>query len=170
MRAKPSKCKRPRPSCRKHTHARAGRPQLATRLPLLLWTAERLCVCRVCAQGEIHNVIASLRLGGSHSFGLLQDFKALHDSLCAVSSRTVITEIDTLSYFEPFLALLQSGQTSGVVTHVALSAINKFILCLLLSTCFLSSVVLTADQRRLGRFGGAGTVSSRQRRCRPPRS
>ncbi len=70
------------------------------------------------AQGEIHNVIASLRLGGASSVGLLQDFKALHDSLCAVSSRTAITEIDTLSYFEPFLALLQSEQTSGVVTHV----------------------------------------------------
>ena len=63
-------------------------------------------------------MIASLRLGGASSIGLLQDFKALHDSLCAVSSRTAITDIDTLSYFEPFLALLQSGQTSGVVTHV----------------------------------------------------
>lgn len=71
------------------------------------------------AQGEIHNVIASLRLGGASSVGLLQDFKALHDSLCAVSSRTAITDIDTLSYFEPFLALLQSEQTSGVVTHVS---------------------------------------------------
>ena len=51
-----------------------------------------------------------------------------HDGLCEVSSRTDIADIDTLSYFEPFLALVQSGQTSGVVTHVALSAINKFIL------------------------------------------
>lgn len=69
-------------------------------------------------QGEIHNVIASLRLGGASSIGLLADFKALHDGLCEVSSRTDIADIDTLSYFEPFLALVQSGQTSGVVTHV----------------------------------------------------
>ena len=31
-------------------------------------------------------------------------------------------------YFEPFLTIIQSEQTSGVVTHVALSAVNKFIL------------------------------------------
>jgi hypothetical protein len=87
-------------------------PPAAIRVPCRLTTRAG------AAQGEIHNVIASLRLGGASSVGLLQDFKALHDSLCEVSSRTAITEIDALSYFEPFLALLQSEQTSGVVTHV----------------------------------------------------
>ena len=72
-----------------------------------------------CVKGEIHNVIASLRLGAGAELQFIADFKALHDSLCEVSSRTAITEIDTLSYFEPFLQIVQSQHTSGVVTHVS---------------------------------------------------
>ncbi len=102
--------------CCRRRHHRFARGALGARVASAL-RADR-GVRAGAAQGEIHNVIASLRLGGASSIGLLQDFKALHDSLCAVSSRTAITEIDTLSYFEPFLALLQSDQTSGVVTHV----------------------------------------------------
>ena len=72
-----------------------------------------------CIKGEIHNVIASLRLsGGAAQLVRAADFKALHDELCEVSSRTAIAELDALSYFGPFLALLQSEKTSGVVTHV----------------------------------------------------
>lgn len=72
-----------------------------------------------CIKGEIHNVIASLRLsGGAAQLVRAADFKALHDELCEVSSRTAVAELDALSYFGPFLALLQSEKTSGVVTHV----------------------------------------------------
>eukprot|EP01051_Picozoa_sp_SAG22_P007571 SAG22_NODE_537_length_9361_cov_53.700821_8_plen_484_part_00 len=82
-----------------------------------------------CIKGEIHNVIASLRTGWIQSARpFLHDFKTLHDSLCEISSRTEINDIDTLMYFEPFLTIIQSEHTSGVVTHVALSAVNKFIL------------------------------------------
>jgi brefeldin A-resistance guanine nucleotide exchange factor 1 len=81
-----------------------------------------------CIKGEIHNVIASLRLGWAAQIPFLADFKNLHESLCEKSSQTDISELDTLKYFTPFLTIIQSEQTSGVVTHVALSAVNKFIL------------------------------------------
>ena len=43
--------------------------------------------CRVnCIKGEIHNVIASLRLGWAAQSQFLADFKGLHEQLCEVSS------------------------------------------------------------------------------------
>ena len=46
-----------------------------------------LGACRVnCIKGEIHNVIASLRLGWAAQSQFLADFKGLHEQLCEVSS------------------------------------------------------------------------------------
>ena len=37
-----------------------------------------------CIKGEIHNIIASLRLGWAAQIAFLSDFKALHEQLCEV--------------------------------------------------------------------------------------
>lgn len=37
-----------------------------------------------CIKGEIHNIIASLRLGWAAHIAFLSDFKALHEQLCEV--------------------------------------------------------------------------------------
>ena len=39
-----------------------------------------------CIKGEIHNIIASLRLGWAAHIAFLSDFKALHEQLCEVSA------------------------------------------------------------------------------------
>ena len=59
-------------------------PSPAASDPLLMWAGPE---CRVnCIKGEIHNVIASLRLGWAAQSQFLADFKGLHEQLCEVSS------------------------------------------------------------------------------------
>ena len=60
-----------------------------------------------CIKGEIHNVIASLRTGWAAQIPFLGDFKALHDSLCEISSRTEVNDIDTLVGDPTTLTILQ---------------------------------------------------------------
>lgn len=38
-----------------------------------------------------------------------------------------ISELDTLTYLKPFLAVIRSEETSGPITGVALSSIHKFL-------------------------------------------
>ncbi len=61
-------------------------PLLRRQRPLtrcLMWAGPE---CRVnCIKGEIHNVIASLRLGWAAQSQFLADFKGLHEQLCEVS-------------------------------------------------------------------------------------
>ncbi|KAL6052037.1 G-box binding factor [Balamuthia mandrillaris] len=85
--------------------------------------------------GELQNVVARMRLNSrwassasrlmSYSEGpLLQGFKALRNTLSQVED---LTEMDPLTYLKPFLGVIRSEETSGPITGVALSSINKFL-------------------------------------------
>ena len=51
---------------------------------LALLPASARCRSVNCIKGEIHNIIASLRLGWAAQIAFLSDFKALHEQLCEV--------------------------------------------------------------------------------------
>ena len=62
---------------------------------------------------------------------LIRSFKTLHAYLESVDD---LSDVDTPKYFEPFLDVIRSEHTSGPITGVALSSINKFLLYGFLST------------------------------------
>jgi len=92
-----------------------------------------------CVKGEIHNVLSVMRVNArwasngrfkreipSHTqSSLLRSFKKLHYDL---ESCIELTDVDTLSYLEPFLLVVESEKTSGIITGAAISSLNKFLL------------------------------------------
>lgn len=84
-------------------------------------------------QGEMSLVVAALRRnvrGGSHSHQdeeqdpLLHGFSQLKDQLAAISD---LSEVDVNTFLGPFLEVIRSEDTTGPVTGVALSSVNKFL-------------------------------------------
>ncbi|KAJ7337743.1 G-box binding factor [Desmophyllum pertusum] len=84
-------------------------------------------------QGEMSLVVAALRRnvrGGSHSHQdeeqdpLLHGFSQLKDQLVTVSD---LSEIDVNTFLGPFLDVIRSEDTTGPITGVALSSVNKFL-------------------------------------------
>lgn len=84
-------------------------------------------------QGEMSLVVAALRRtsrGGSHSHQdeeqdpLLHGFAQLKDHLVAVSD---LSEIDVNTFLGPFLDVIRSEDTTGPITGIALSSVNKFL-------------------------------------------
>jgi brefeldin A-resistance guanine nucleotide exchange factor 1 len=86
--------------------------------------------------GEIQNVLTAMRLNarwstktrqkyGSES-SLLTNLVSLRTKLEASLSKD-IRSFDILEYLQPFLDIILSEETSGPITGVALSAVNKFI-------------------------------------------
>jgi golgi-specific brefeldin A-resistance guanine nucleotide exchange factor 1 len=55
---------------------------------------------------------------------LLQGFKRLMGTLAGDKD---LKQMDTLVYVEPFLEVIRSEETSGPITGVALSSMNKFL-------------------------------------------
>jgi len=90
-------------------------------------------------KGEIHNVLSLMRLNRRYSSGarfhreiaataespLLRGLKALHDSFAGYSD---LQDMDTLVWLRPFLDVIESPETSGPITGVALSSLSKFLL------------------------------------------
>lgn len=97
-----------------------------------------------CVKGEIHNVLSMMRVNQRWASGarfqrevplhsespLLRNFKTLHQDL---ESCTDLNDFDTLNYLEPFLQILESEHASGIITGVAVSSLNKFLLYELLT-------------------------------------
>lgn len=93
-----------------------------------------------CVKGEIHNVLSIMRINERWASGdrfefeipshtespLLQSFKKLHGNL--VENCIYLSDFDTLNYLEPFLNVIVSDKTNGMITGAALSSINKFLL------------------------------------------
>ncbi|XP_022788096.1 Golgi-specific brefeldin A-resistance guanine nucleotide exchange factor 1-like isoform X3 [Stylophora pistillata] len=84
-------------------------------------------------QGEMSLVVAALRRnvrGVSHSHQdeeqdpLLHGFSQLKDQLVTISD---LSEIDVNTFLGPFLDVIRSEDTTGPVTGVALSSVNKFL-------------------------------------------
>lgn len=84
-------------------------------------------------QGEMSLVVAALRRnsrGGSHSHQdeeqdpLLHGFAQLKDQLVTVSD---LSEIDVNTFLGPFLDVIRSEDTTGPITGIALSSVNKFL-------------------------------------------
>eukprot|EP00794_Sanderia_malayensis_P012101 gene12101-13351_t len=85
-------------------------------------------------QGELNHVIAALRRSNRWSGGhyhqdqdqdpLLNSFSQLKETLQSISD---ITEIDANIFLGPFLDVIRSEDTTGPITGVALSSVNKFL-------------------------------------------
>lgn len=84
---------------------------------------------------EINNVVSAMRLNTRWASRnrssvnqvenpLLKGFKNLKKQLDTISD---ISEIDTLVYLKPFLSVIRSEETSGPITGVALTSVNKFL-------------------------------------------
>lgn len=92
-----------------------------------------------CVKGEIHNVVSVLRVSRQWSpedrfqeevplrseSPLLRALKNLHQALEVCSD---LNGFDTLKYVNPFLYVIESPHTNGVITSQAISSINKFLL------------------------------------------
>eukprot|EP01138_Halocafeteria_seosinensis_P010884 gb/GECG01011117.1/.p1 GENE.gb/GECG01011117.1/~~gb/GECG01011117.1/.p1 ORF type:complete len:2015 (+),score=275.06 gb/GECG01011117.1/:1-6045(+) len=92
-----------------------------------------------CIKGEIHNVLSVMRLNQrwasearfrkeiplQSETPLLRSFKTLHNYLQRLVD---INDVDTVFYLQPFLDVIASKDTSGPLTEMALSAVNKFLL------------------------------------------
>lgn len=84
--------------------------------------------------GEIENVVAAMRLNSRWGSGprlvsqpespLLQGFKTLRATL---STTHDLAALEPLAYLKPFLGVIRSEETSGPITGVALSSVNKFL-------------------------------------------
>lgn len=85
-------------------------------------------------QGELNHVVASLRRNNRWSSGpfsqeedqdpLLISFTTLKETL---QSTTNATELDVNTFLGPFLEVIRSEDTTGPITGVALSSVNKFL-------------------------------------------
>ncbi|KAF0700826.1 Aste57867_8677 [Aphanomyces stellatus] len=92
-----------------------------------------------CVKGEIHNVLSVMRVNArwataarfkreipTHTqSALLRRFKDLHLSLEGVID---LSDVDTLNVLEPFVHVVESEKTSGIITGAAISSLNKFLL------------------------------------------
>jgi hypothetical protein len=90
-------------------------------------------------KGEIHNVLSIMRLNRRYNSStrflreipataespLVRGLKALHESLAAY---TDLKDFDTMVWLRPFLDVIESAETSGPITGVALSSLSKFLL------------------------------------------
>lgn len=56
---------------------------------------------------------------------LVRGLKALHESLASFSD---VLDFDTMIWLRPFLAVVESAETSGPITGGALSSLSKFLL------------------------------------------
>eukprot|EP00924_Labyrinthula_sp_SR-Ha-C_P002838 maker-scaffold_13-augustus-gene-8.10-mRNA-1 protein AED:0.26 eAED:0.30 QI:0/0/0/0.5/1/0.5/2/0/1178 len=95
--------------------------------------------CLHYVQSEIHNVLSTLRRHGRWSSPerfnqetplqleppLIRSFKSLHSLL---QTHTFLSDVDSLTYFQPFLELIISPSTNGYITGRSLTAVNKFLL------------------------------------------
>lgn len=95
-----------------------------------------------CVKGEIHNVLAVLRLhtrlasepvyfdlllpsSSAPEHLLFRGFRDLYDSLSFYNS---LDEVDASLYLSPFLKVIESEQVSAETTHTALHSVHKFLL------------------------------------------
>ncbi|OQR85972.1 hypothetical protein ACHHYP_11123 [Achlya hypogyna] len=92
-----------------------------------------------CVKGEIHNVLSVMRVNArwasasrfkrevpTHTQSpLLRRFKELHVRLEGVMD---LGDVDTLNVLEPFVHVIESEKTSGIITGAAVSSLNKFLL------------------------------------------
>ncbi|OQR96112.1 hypothetical protein THRCLA_07373 [Thraustotheca clavata] len=92
-----------------------------------------------CVKGEIHNVLSVMRVNArwastsrfkreipTHTQSpLLRRFKELHVQLEGVID---LSDVDTLNILEPFVLVIESEKTSGIITGAAVSSLNKFLL------------------------------------------
>eukprot|EP01084_Bolivina_argentea_P120608 213797_1 len=92
-----------------------------------------------CVKGEIHNCLQILRLysrWASHArfvreipldaeSPLVRGLKNLYTRLEMVK---YLNEIDTVDYIQPFIAVVESTETTGAITGAALSSLHKFLL------------------------------------------
>ncbi|KDO19550.1 hypothetical protein SPRG_21512 [Saprolegnia parasitica CBS 223.65] len=92
-----------------------------------------------CVKGEIHNVLSVMRVNArwastsrfkreipTHTQSpLLRRFKELHVQLEGVMD---LGDVDTLNVLEPFVHVIESEKTSGIITGAAVSSLNKFLL------------------------------------------
>ncbi|EQC29185.1 hypothetical protein SDRG_13059 [Saprolegnia diclina VS20] len=92
-----------------------------------------------CVKGEIHNVLSVMRVNArwastsrfkreipTHTQSpLLRRFKELHVQLESVMD---LSDVDTLDVLEPFVHVIESEKTSGIITGAAVSSLNKFLL------------------------------------------
>jgi brefeldin A-resistance guanine nucleotide exchange factor 1 len=90
-------------------------------------------------KGEIHNVLSIMRLNRRYNSStrflreipataespLVRGLKVLHESL---ASYTDLKDFDTMLWLRPFLDVIESAETSGPITGVALSSLSKFLL------------------------------------------
>lgn len=84
-----------------------------------------------CVKNEIHNLLTTLRLTRSkvnHAaqfhHDALRSFQRLFEELTYIHE---LHEFDTVAYLGPFLEVIQSDETDGQVTAVALGAVDKFV-------------------------------------------
>uniref|UniRef100_A0A7M5X4G9 SEC7 domain-containing protein n=1 Tax=Clytia hemisphaerica TaxID=252671 RepID=A0A7M5X4G9_9CNID len=84
-------------------------------------------------QGELNHIVAALRRNTRWTSGhfnqeedepLLQSFNQLKDTLQNTSD---INDLDVNVFLGPFLEVIRSEETTGPMTGVALSAVNKFL-------------------------------------------
>ncbi|TDH72476.1 hypothetical protein CCR75_001268 [Bremia lactucae] len=92
-----------------------------------------------CVKGEIHNVLSMMRVNARwasvHRFTkeipastqspMMRAFKQLHYELQSVID---LSDVDTVTYLLPFVMVIESERTSGLITGAAISAVNKFLL------------------------------------------
>ncbi|CAI5739761.1 unnamed protein product [Peronospora destructor] len=92
-----------------------------------------------CVKGEIHNVLSMMRVNArwasadrftqeipaSTQSPMMRAFKQLHYELQSV---TDLADVDTVTYLLPFVMVIESERTSGIITGAAISAVNKFLL------------------------------------------
>ncbi|KAH9131937.1 hypothetical protein LEN26_007558 [Aphanomyces euteiches] len=92
-----------------------------------------------CLKGEIHNVLSVMRANDrwataarfkreipTHTQNvLIRRFKDLHVALEGVID---LSDVDTLNVLEPFVHVVESEKTSGIITGAAISSLNKFLL------------------------------------------
>jgi hypothetical protein len=120
-------------------------------------------------KGEIHRVLSILRNNARYSSSarfkeevpaaaesaLLRSFRALARQL---QSADDLEDLDPLTFTRPFLDVLTAEDTSGVITGVALAAVNKFLLYGFISGGAGGGAAAAAGAAAADgpRFGGAG--------------
>eukprot|EP01098_Paradermamoeba_levis_P012378 TRINITY_DN5400_c0_g1_i1.p1 TRINITY_DN5400_c0_g1~~TRINITY_DN5400_c0_g1_i1.p1 ORF type:complete len:267 (+),score=47.53 TRINITY_DN5400_c0_g1_i1:219-1019(+) len=82
--------------------------------------------------GEAQNVVSMMRLNARWAYSgsvysessLLNGFKALRSLL---DDKKYLSEIEATQYLKPFLSVIRSEETSGLITSQALSSVHKFL-------------------------------------------